>query len=318
MPTLLEKDVQAITIEYLPTEDERDPKKALVIGQGLLDSFHRSELLGYKMYFGTKRYLTGLDEIIVENDSSLSDAEKKERIAKIKGTIKRLESFFGVGNLDATKDNVWSQVILNLDRKTTNLDLTNPRNEILFHCIKAGGFTEVAPSIEEAQRNGKKFYLIEPLEFVENRVAPRKLVGQATSALYEMNEKKGFDDIFFLAKYLLPVEKGYTKSTSKSLMYEDLDKYINGEIVRKSKSDCARIFLEATKKPKPELIVHCLLKDAIEYNFVYQNPAGELKNNETGGIYGTSVEKATEHLLKASYENELDNIKERIEKIWSK
>lgn len=318
MSTLLEKDVKAITIEYLPTDDEKDKSKPLTIGQGLLDNFHRSELLGYKTLYGVKRYLTGLDDVIVEHDPSLSDQDKKERISKIKGTVEKLERFFGKGNLDATNEKLWGEVKLVIDRKTTNLDLTDPKNEILFHCIKAGGFTEVAPSIEEAIEKRKKFYLIEPLEFVENRVAPRKIIGKAIATLVDIYEKKGFDDIFFLAKYLLPVDKAYVKKTPKSLMYEDLDKFINGELIRKSKMECARMFLDAVKKPKSHIIVYCLVKDAFEYfNFIYTNTSGELKNNETGGLYGTTIERAVDHLLTPAFEHELENIKYRVEKKWT-
>lgn len=319
MSVLLEKDVKSVTIEYLPTEKELDKEAVLVVGQGLTDNINITEVLGTRMFFGVKRYITGLDPELVKYDNSLSEEQKQAKITEIQATIQRLEQFFGPGSLEATNEKFWKDVYLVLKSKTTNLDLNTPKNEILVRCIKAGGFNEVAPTLEEAiASSGKsKFYLIEPVEFIENRVSPRKQYNKAIGMLSKMDDSKTYDDLFFLAKYILPAEKAYTKSTPKSLLYEDLDKYIKGEIVRDSKTDLASRFIEATKVEKKKMIVFCLLKDAVYYNMLYRTEAGELKNNETGGIYGTTLDKAVDHLLHPAYSHELENIKVRIEEKWS-
>lgn len=317
MSTTTKEQIKAISIEYRQTEQEADPKKPLVVGQGLMSTFNFTEDLGYKTFFGIKRYLTGLDSEIVKYDPELSDEEKEKKVKEIDETLKRLEKFFGPGTLDATNEKHWSKVKIHINRKTTNLNLTDPKNEILFHCIKAGGFKLVSPNYETCEEENNKFYLVEPVEFVEHRVAPRELNNRAISILQKLYETKGFDDIFYVGKSILPVEKSYTKRTPKALIYEDLDKFLNGEVVKKAKVACAREFIETTKLSKSELVVSCLVKDAIYYNFIYINSVGELKNNETGGLYGTSVEKAVAHLLNPAYEHELDNIKSRVEKKWA-
>lgn len=317
MSTLTKEKLKAISIEYRPIEQELDPKKPLVVGQGLMSNFNFTEDLGYKTFFGAKRYLTGLDPEVVKYDRSLSEEEKTKKIAEIEETVKRLEQFFGPGTLDATNEKHWSKVKLLINRRTTNLDLTNPKNELLFHCIKGRGFDIVSPTLEECELENKKFYLVEPTEFVEHRVAPRELNNRAIAQLQKLYENKGFDDLFLIGKYILPVEKAYTKRTPKALIYEDLDKFLNGEIIKKPKMACSREFLEALKMSKTELVIKCLVKDGVYYTFIYTNQAGELKNNETGGIYGTSIERAVAHLQNPAYENELDNIKTRVEQKWA-
>lgn len=317
MSTVTKEKLKAISIEYRPTEQEQDLKKPLVVGQGLMSTFNFTEDLGYKTFFGIKRYLTGLDPEIVKYDSELSDTEKEKKIAEIKENVERLEKFFGLGTLDATNEKHWSKVKLLISRKTTNLNLTDPKNELMFHCIKGGGFDIVAPSYEVAENENKKFYLVEPVEYAEHRIAPREVTNRAIAQLQKLYENKGFDDIFYIAKYVLPVEKSYTKHTPKALIYEDLDKYLNGEVVKKSKVGCAREFLDACKLSKADLVISCLVKDALNYNFIYTNQSGELKNNETSGIYGTTVEKAVVHLQNPAYEQELDNIKTRVEEKWN-
>ena len=318
MPVLLEKEVKAVSIEYLPTERELDRTRPLEVGQGLADGVRITEELTSIDFFGVKRYKTGLDPEVVKHDPNLDEKAKEMKLAEIDEAVKRLEKYVGVGNLDATNEKFWKEVKLHVDRKTINLDLTQFRNEILFRCIKAGGFSTVATSLEEAQASGKKFYLIEPVEFVENRVSTRKMFNEAIAELTKMDRSKSFDDIFYLAKFLIAAERGYTKKTPKSLMYEDLDKYIKGEIdTTRTKTDCARMFLEATKHPKDYLVVYDIVKDGIYYGMIYTNAAGELKNNETGGIYGNSVESAVKHLLNPGYTHELDNIKDRITLKWS-
>lgn len=317
MSTLTKEKLSAISIEYRPIEDEKDPKKPLIVGQGLMTNFNFTEDLGYKTYFGVKRYLTGLDPETVKYDSSLTSEEKAKKIAEIETKVKELEQFFGPGTLDATNEKHWSKVKLVINRRTTNLDLTNPKNEIMYYCIKGGGFEIVASDYEICERDNKKFYLVEPTDFVEHRVAPREVSNRAIAQLQKLYENKGFDDMFFIGKYILPVEKSYTKRTPKALIYEDLDKFLNGEVIKKSKVACAREFLEALKVSKTELVIKCLVKDAVYYNFIYTNQAGELKNNETSGIYTNTIEGAVGHLMNPAYENELDNIKTRVEKKWA-
>jgi len=318
MSTLTKEKINAISIEYLPSEKELDREATLIVGKGLMDNFTRTEDLGYMTFFGTKRYLCGLDSELVEYDVNLTREEKDAKIAEIKKIVERLEQFFGKGNLDPTNEKHWSKVKLTIDRKTTNLDLTNPRTELLVHCIRGGGFTTVAPSLEKAQAiPGCQFYLVEPIEYAESRIAGKEVINKAISTLQKLYESKSFDDIFFLGKYLLPVEKGYTRRTPKALIYEDLDKYINGEIIRQSKMTSARIFLEATKKSKMEQAVMAIVKDAEYFGFMYVNDKGEFKNNETGGIYGTTLERVITHLQNPAYDHELDNIKTRVEQKWN-
>lgn len=316
MSQTTKEKIQAISIEYRPTQAELD-KTTLVVGQGLMDTFERSESLGYQSFFGIKRYLCGLDVELIRYDTNFTEEEKKAKIAEIEETITRLEQFFGKGNLDPTNEKHWSKVELKISRKTTNLDLTNPRTELLLHCIRGGGFTMVSPSFEKSIENDTQFYLVEPIEFAENRIANKEVINKAISTLQRLYESKSYDDIFFLGKYMLPVEKGFTKRSPKAMIYEDLDKFINGEILRQSKISCARQFLEATKRTKIELAITSIVRDAEYYNFIYVNPQGEFKNNETGGLYGTTIERAVAHLQNPAYEHELDNIKTRVEKKWS-
>lgn len=317
MATPVKERTLAVSIEYLPHEDELDLSKPIRVGDGLMDSFTRTEDLGYQTFFGIKRYLCGLDEEVVKYDDTLNEEEKKAKIEEIRNIVARLEKVFGAGNLDPTNEKMWSKVKLNITRKTTNLDLTDPKNELIFHCIKGGGFKEVAPSLEKAG-NGIKFYLVEPVEFAENKVANTKVINKAIATLEKLDETKGSDDIFYLGKYLLPVEKSYTKRTPKALIYDELNKYLNGELIKGSKISFARLFLEAAKKTKGDLIVTALVKDAVYMNMIYATAQGELKNNETGGIYGTTVERAVAHLQNPAYEYELANVKERVEEIWNK
>lgn len=316
MSTLTKERLKAISIEYLPSERELRLDVPLEVGVGLPDNFTIVEELGYQTFFGTKRYLCGLDKEMINYNENLTAEEKKAKTSEIDEIVKRLENFFGPGQLDPTNDALWSNVKLQLDRKTTNLNLTDPKTEILLYCIKAGGFNTVSPSIDKARESNGKFYLVEPIEYAENRVANTKITNKAISVLEKLDESKSYDDIFYIAKYLLPSEKGYTKNSPKAMLYEDLNKFIEGQIVKLSKVRCATQFVDATKKPKADIIITSLVKDGLEYGFLYINPSGEIKNNETGGVYGTTIEKAVAHLQNQAYQNEFENLKERVDKKW--
>lgn len=317
MPTLERKKVRDISIQYLASEEELDSKKPLEVGKGLSDNFIRTEDLGYITTYGVKRYLCGLDREMINYNQDLTDEQKKAKIEEIDVTVKRLEEFFGKGQLEPTNSTMWSKVKLFLDKKVTPLDLSNPKTEIIIYCIKAGGFKTVAPSMDEAMVSGAKFYLVEPEELAESRVANRKIIDKATAALVKLDDTKGFDDIFMIGKFLLPIEKGYSKKTPKAMIYSDLSKYLDGEVVRDSKINLAETFLNATKLSKADLLLTCLVKDGLNNSILYINPQGEIKNNETGGTYGTTIERAAAHLQNPVYEDELENLKTRVEKKWS-
>lgn len=306
--------VTAVTIEYLPTEEEMDLTKPLMVGRGLQSNFRITEQLGSKEFFGVKRYLTGLDPEVVIYNPDLSEKEKEDKIKEIAEITTRLERVFGPGKLDARNNDMWSKVLLTITRKSTGLNLTDPKQELVYHCIKGGGFTHVATTLEEAQEKNLRFYLIEPVEFIENRVAPKKTINRAIAALEDLEKTKSGNDILFIAKYLMPVEKAYTKRTPKALLYEDLDKFIDGQVIKKSKSYCAGLFLEALKKSKEDLKIYVYLKDAVYYTFVYANTAGELVNVYTKGVYGTTIERAVEHLKNPAYQHELQSVVDAVSK----
>ena len=316
MATLTKERVKAISIEYMPIEAELDPNAKLVVGQGLTDKFIRTEDLGYRMFLGTKRYMCGLDAEIIRYDNTLNAEEKEAKIAEINEIVERLERFFGKGTLDPTNEKHWSKINLIIDRKTMNLDLSDPKNELLYHCIKAGGFSLVSPTMEGARDRLIPFYIVEPTEYAEARVANKELINKAIATLQKVYESKSHDDLFFLAKYLLPVEKMYSKRTPKATLYEDLDKYLNAEIIKESKISLARKFLDTIKKNKIDIIVTCIVRDAEYMGMIYANSAGELKNTETGGIYGTTIQRAVAHLQNPAYEHELENVKTRVEQKW--
>lgn len=309
--------VTAVTIEYLPSEEELDMTKPLTVGKGLQSNFRITEMLGSREFYGVKRYLTGLDAEAVTYDDSLNDKEKQDKITEINDTVRRLEKIFGPGKLDATNKDMWSKVILTITRKSTPLNLTDPKQEILYHCIKGGGFTHVANTVEDAMENQLRFYLIEPVEFIENRIAPKKIINRAIAALEDLEKNRSGNDLLLIAKYLLPVEKSYTKRTPKALLYEDLDKFIDGQVIKKAKSYCAGLFLDALKKSKEDLKTYVYIKDAVYYTFVYANTAGELVNVYTKAIYGTTIERAVEHLKNPAYQHELSNIVELVDKKWN-
>lgn len=316
MPTLEKRKVRDISIQYLASEEELDTSRPLEVGKGLTDNFIRTEDLGYQTSYGIKRYLCGLDVEAVKYDPNLTDAQKDAKIEEIKNIVVRLEQFFGKGQLEPTNDTMWSKVKLFIDKKITALDLSNPKTEIMVYCIRAGGFKTVAPTMDEAIATGTKFYLVEPEELAESKVQNRKIIDKAIAALVKLDETKGLEDLFYIVKYLLPVEKAYTKKTPKAMMYSDVSRYLDGEVVRESKTRCAENFLAAIKLSKQDLIVTCLVKDALENGMLYINPQGEFKNNETGGMYGTTIERAVAHLLNPAYEHELENVKTRVEKKW--
>lgn len=306
-------NIRSVSIQYLPTPEEVDSSKQLRAGRFLWPGFtHSYPVFGKEVYKGKYRYVTGLDLSVIPQD-------KHEEIEQV---IKELEIYFGVGTLDPSNENFWKDRRIVLNKKTTFLDLTNPEDKLNYYIIKGGGIFEIAPSYEEANAGAsqKRWYLIEPEHYADLEAKDDKSFNKAISKLVELEEEHTFDDMFLVHKMLVTSDRGVTKQTPKSAIYKDLSNFINGKIVKTDKRKTPKQFLEAAdllKKDKKKLYVTAYVKDASYFNFLTTAEDGQIQNIETRTKYGSSVEKAVSYLTNPTNQDELESIKDKVEKKWS-
>lgn len=308
------ENIKSVSIQYLPNIEESDSSRQLVAGKFLFPGFSYEFSVAAKQLPGNKfRYITGLEENDVPED-------RKEEVKAVKI---ELEKYFGEGSLDPMNEVFWKQMKLVLNKKTTFLDLKdNPQDKLFYYVIKGYGIPEVAPTYDEAIADSRRtqWFLIEPDQFADLNAADDRTIDRATARLVDIDTDKTFDDIMLVHKNLISAERGITRQTPRSAIYKDLSDFIKGKIVKTDKRRTPAQFLEVTdllKKDKKKLYLTAYVKDAIYFNYISVNSDNQFVNHETKTKYGSTVDAVVSKLSNPAFQDELDNIKLKVEKKWS-
>lgn len=304
-----------VSIKYLPSEEENDSTKQMHAGKFLWPNFaHEYPVFARQLSGGKYRYQTGL---------TVEDAPEDQR-EEIEQAVKEIEDFYGQkGILDPFNHEFWKDIKLKIEKKNINLDIKNDMNhKLLYYVIKAGGIYEVAPTYEAIMDGPirKRFYMVEPQHLAEVEAQTDRMLNEALYSLVSLEKEKTFDDMFLVHKNLVQSDRGVTKQTPKATIYKDLSDYIHGRLQRTDKKQTPRKFIEAvelTKKDKKKLYIQAYVKEAIYFNFLFTAEDSQFQNIETKTKYGSTIAKAVSYLSNPANEDELENIKSRVEKKWS-
>jgi hypothetical protein len=272
-------------------------------GLVVFDNCYYQEPLACVEMNGIVRYLTGLNEFAPE----VIDLPEEEKVAKIKDirkTVAELEKKLATNVIDPNDPEFWSKVkLLKPDNsefyskysiKLTNepvpLDPNKPDDLIKIKAIEAGGFKYVAPSYEEAKKDSRynyRFYLDREEITVSARTEIKKLKNKCLALLNELYETN-FNKLFYVAKNIDLNSSQYKLNTPIDIMYDNMDRYINGEYTEKVIRKCIDTFLSTCEKSMHELKLNAMINDAIFYRvialkgntYVHMSSGSQLGNNK--------------------------------------
>lgn len=263
------------------------------------------------------RYMTGLDlsapNIIYMEDKDEKTAREKE----IKAAIKRLESIFGADSLDARNSKFWGEFSLKIGYTGKSLDPTSPRDELAYHAIKAGGFDAIAPSLERAREGEFKFYLRQIEIDADLKVERSLTINRAKGNLIDLYEEDAYK-LLLVAKNVLAPNNEFSEKTSKSLIYDKLDQFIDGKIVKDNKKATVKQFLEVCRQDVEALYRQALIKDALYFNLIIREPDGYFYNKQTEVRLGKTEKEIVKHIENPINELEFENLKTRVEAKFTK
>lgn len=308
------ENVKSVTIQYLPNIEEQDASKQLIAGKFLFPGFaHEFAVVAKSQPGGKVRYVTGLEEGEIPED----------KLEEVKQAKDELEQFYGVGVLDAKNEAFWREIKLVLNKKTTFLDIkSNPEHKLFYYIIKGGGIPEISPSYDEAISSSKptRWFLTEPNQLADLTSIDERLIDRATARLVDLDTEKTLDDLLLVHKNLISSDRGITRQTPRATIYKDLSNFIKGKIVKTDKKRTPAQFLEAIellKKDKKKLFITAYVRDAIYFNYISTNSDGQFVNSETKAKYGTTPQAVVSKLSNPAFQDELENIKLKIEKKWA-
>lgn len=273
------------------------------------------------------RYLTGLNEFAPElNDLPIE--ERKAKIKHIRETISLLEKEFAANDVKPNDENFWEKIKvvrpdnhefwesirLVLSNDGLYLDPNNSKDIIIINAIEAGGFSMVAPSLESARKSPSppKFYLDRFEKTITLKTELKKLRNKALSILQKTFDSN-IEKLFLIAKILDSDPDQYKKNTPNDVVYDNMDKFINGDGVEKNKTQAATLFINASTLDMETLILKAMIKDAMYYRVLSIRPDGFIYYLKTNTSLGKNPSDVLEYLKNPANQDILTEIQNQVE-----
>jgi hypothetical protein len=300
-------------------------------GLALYDGVVHYEQLACLENNGIIRYLTGLNEFAPEI-KTLPVEMRDARIKHIRSAVSELEKELASNVIDPedkdfwnkvqllrpNNSEFWNKIIIQCGNEPVYLDENNPYDRIKLYAIEAGGFDIVAKSYEDAKSKSKppKFYLDKEEETVSTRTEYKKLRNKALGMLeklYNSNQTK----LFYIAKAVDITSVQYKKNTPIDIIYENMDKHINGEGGESNKERAVKSFSDAANSDMATLKLRAIVKDASYYKLIATKSDGHFYHMKSGSVIGRNVSDVIEFLKNPINDDVFKDLNEEVEKLWN-
>ena len=301
-------------------------------GLSLFDGAFHEESIACLEVNGIKRYLTGLNEFAPEV-KDLPLEEQEARIKQIRTVVAQLERELASNVIDIEDKDFWNKVkLLRQDNgdfwdkikvrcgnEPVHLEpATDPYDLIKLYAIEAGGYSIVAKSLEEARRmpTPPKFYLDKLEDTASVKTEVKKIRNKALSELQKLFDKNT-NKLILVARLLDPNGAQYKKSTPNDIIYDNMDKYINGDLIEKDKMKSAQRFLDTSNLDMETLKIRAIVKDSAYYKFISTKADGFIYHMETTTLLGRTQTDVVEYLKNPLNEEFVVDLTKKVEKYWN-
>lgn len=302
-------------------------------GLSLFDGAFHEEQLACLEYNGIKRYLTGLNEFSPDI-KKLDPDEQEAKIKQIRIIVSQLEKELAanvvspddpefwnkIKLLKPDNDDFWGKIKIACGNEPVFLEPDkDPYDLIKLIAIENGGFSIIAKSFEDARKMSvpPKFYLDKLESTISTKTEVKKLRNKALSELQKLFDKNT-NKLFYVAKVVDTNSTQYKKSTPTDVLYDNMDKYINGETVDTNKKRTAERFLEVCALDMETLKIRALVKDASYYKVIATRADGFIYHLESSTMLGKTPNDVAEYLKNPLNEQILVEIQNKVEKTWHK
>ena len=301
-------------------------------GLALFDGVFHEEQISCLEINGIKRYRTGLNEFAPEL-LDLTPEEKEAKVKQIRMVVSQLERQLNSNMVEPDDKEFWNKIKLLKPDNSEFWDKIKLRcgNEPLFldperdpydliklYAIENEGFSMIAKSLEDAKRMNKvpKFYLDRLEESASTNTEVKKLRNKAAAELQKLFDKNQ-NKLFYVAKILDINSAQYKKSTPNDIVYDNMDKFINGELVNKDKRKTAQMFLDVARLDMDVLKLRAIIKDASYYKIIATKADGFVYHLSSATMMGRNSTDAVEFLKNPLNEQVLTDIQNQVEKYWN-
>lgn len=303
-------------------------------GMSLHEGVFHDEQLACIERNGIMRYLTGLNEFAPEV-KLIPDTEKREaKVKEIRKVVAQLERELAANILEVEDKDFWNKVVLlkhdnhdfwgRIQMRCGNQPVIldpekDPYDVIKLYAIEAGGFSFIAPSYEAARSMAvsPKFYLDKYVETASTQTEVKKMRNKALAELQKLFDKNQ-NKLFYVAKVVDANSTQYKKSTPNDIMYDNMDKYINGEGVEPNKKRAAQTFNDTCALDMETLKIRAIIKDSTFYKFITPKSDGFIYEVDSMANMGRNASDCIEFLKNPLQDKVLETLTKKTEQYWNK
>jgi hypothetical protein len=326
-------DVKSGTISVKPYFDPNSSNLGLEkYNMSLYDGVFHEEQLACIDRNGIQRYITGLNEFAPEVKLIQDKEQREAKIKEIRSVVAQLERELAANILDIEDPDFWNKVKL---LKPDNTDFWNrivmrcgnqpvlidpakdPYDLIKLYAIEAGGFSMIATSYEAARSAAvsPKFFLDKYVDTVSTKTEIKKLKNKALSELDKLFNKNQ-NKLFYVAKVVDGNSTQYKKSTPNDVLYDNMDKFINGEGIEGNLKRAAESFIDSAALDMETLKIKSIIKDATFYKFIALKSDGFIYHIDSSVMMGRNVSDCIAFLKNPLNDNVLLDLTTKVEKYW--
>lgn len=300
-------------------------------GMSLYDGVKHHEQLACLENNGVIRYITGLNEFAPEIKLLNAD-DRNARIKEIREAVCELEKELAANIIDVEDphfwnkvkllkpDNAefWNKITIGCGNDPVFLDARDPYDRIKLYAIEAGGFSIVAKSFDDARSKAvpPKFYLDKEEETVMIRTEYKKMRNKSLSELQKLFDKNS-TKLFYIAKVVDINSTQYRKSTPLDVIYENMDRYINGEGGENNKERAAKSFIETANMDMETLKIKSIVRDSVFFKYIINKADGYIYHSKSNALLGRNVSDVVEYLRNPLNEDILKDLNAAVEKYWN-
>lgn len=281
---------------------------------------------------GNVRFITGLNEFAPELNK-LDPETKAAKILQIRVAVKYLESALASNEVNIKDKDFWKQVkavrpdntdfwkkiLIVASNSEIYLDPTDPEDLIKIFSIEAGGFPEIAPSLEVAKNSQRryKFYLDKFEETVKENTKNSIAETRSKAILLELFESN-INKLRYICKSLDVNSAQYKNSTPNEVLFSNMHDFIDGIVPGVSKKNLANAeqFSKTSKLDMETLKLRAIVKDASFYGFL-QVRSGQIFESLHDTPLGLTVAEVVEFLKNPLNDAVLQRVMTKVEKHWS-
>jgi hypothetical protein len=297
----------------------------------LFDGVTHNEQLACLEMNGVVRYITGLNEFSPEINH-LPKEEKEARIKQIRIAVSELEKELAANYIETDDlqfwnkvkllkpDNTefWNKIVISCGNEPVYLDPKDPFDRVKLYAIEAGGFSIVAKSFDDARSKSvpPKFYLDKEEETVMVRTEYKKLRNKALSELQKLFDKNSAK-LFYIAKVVDINSTQYRKATPSDVIYENMDRYINGDGGETNKERAAKSFMDTANMDMETLKIKSIVRDSVFFKYIINKADGFIYHAKSNSLLGRNVSDVVEFMKNPLNEDILKDLNTACEKYWN-